>query len=91
MSDLPPDPFPVQPAGKGRRVRKADGWHIELDTEVVPLNLDGPDLAEWCGSCLLPSGLGFRFRILVGGAPIATTLTLVICRDCGTTTRRTST
>lgn len=83
MSDLPPDPFgtpvPVpQPVAPGRYV---------LDVEVIPLNLDEPD-REWCDTCLLSSGLGFRFRVLVGGAPISTSFSVVACEGCGSIQRR---
>lgn len=80
MSDteLPPDPFPPPPAPTGN----------ELAIEAVPLNIDSPDLAQWCASCLLPSALGYRFRILANGRPLRRVLTLLICADCGAYTRR---
>ena len=82
---MPPDPFP--PARL--RPKLVDGA-CELAVEVIPLNLDAPDTAIWCEACLLPSAIGYRFRILVNGVALdRPALTLNACRDCGSTWRTT--
>jgi hypothetical protein len=86
--ELPPDPFPPAPI-VAPRVNRLSGA-LELAVEVIPLNIDRPDYAEWCDDCLLPSAVGYRFRILVNGRASSTRLALIVCRDCGTTKRRSS-
>lgn len=87
MSDLPPDPFGPTPL---RPTRVGPGRY-EVSVEAIPLNLDDPDLHQWCPSCLLPSAVGYRFRILANGAPMRGELALDVCLDCGHTERRRTT
>jgi hypothetical protein len=84
---MPPDPFPPTIVPGAARVGSAGT--ITVMVEAVPTNIDNPDLAEWCSSCLLPSAVGYRFRILANGVPLSTAVHLIVCPDCGTAERRT--
>lgn len=83
--EMPPDPFP--PA----RIRPTviDGAY-QVAIETIPLNLDSPDLGVWCDTCLLPSALAYRFRILANGVELPRpVMTIAVCRDCGAVKRST--
>jgi hypothetical protein len=92
--DMPDDPFPpVARTGLGAAgvgVPDGRGHVILVNVEAIPLNLDGPDLSQWCATCLLPSAVGYRFRVLANGVALPGELTIEACRDCGQITRRKS-